>query len=480
MGITTCLDFKPDTLGIKHFMISFAILVLVVCTIQFYFAAAHAWVWPFFTASMALAFIVSIWDKKRSKQKFSKRWFACISFFFVWSAFQCIPIPLKMLNILSSFRHDVLIQSNLLTDEPIRWASISYNITESMAWWILMIVLWGAYSVFRSELMVRRQLVILVTILFVLAGLQSLYGILQALIPQLGVLGVSKGYSGYSSGTFFNRNHFAGFIEMMFPLCLGYTLSYRYWKFGQTSAAKIRFRDKMKPTNSNTPVLLWTIILIMMLLAITFSQSRAGIIGISLGLFVFSVLIRNARKEVAYRLWFGLVVIFGVTILYGFRIGFDGITDRFMDIGDGNLRTSFWQDSLPIIKDHPLGIGLMNFKSVFRVYEENTSFIGTVRHTHNDILQLLIETGWPGFIALFGGFIVLLYKKIIHISHMRPQNDPMHFFLAAGALGGLISIGFHSFFDFNLQMPANMVYFVILLAILNVCTETSNIKRQRK
>jgi hypothetical protein len=40
--------------------------------------------------------------------------------------------------------------------------------------------------------------------------------------------------------------------------------------------------------------------------------------------------------------------------------------------------------------------------------------------------------------------------------------------MAIGALSGLVSIAFHSFFDFNLQMPANCVYFVMLLGIVDV------------
>lgn len=457
-------------------MIHNSILLVVVLTIPLYFAAAHKWVWPFFASAVALAIIAFIWDNRRPKLKLSRGWLFCIAFFFIWSLFQCVPLPLKFLAFLSPNRHAVLMQSTSLTGVPIQWGTISYNCNESMAWWILMIVLWGMYAVFRSNLTVRRQLIVLITMLFVLAGIQSLYGILQILIPQLGVLGVTRPTS-YSSGTYFNRNHFAGFIEMMFPVCLGYILSYLYWQFGSVRIGSGSIKSKMMASGGKQPVFLWIILLIMMFVAIIFSQSRAGILGILFGLFVFSVLIRTTNKKMAYRLWFGLAVLFWITLLYGFRIGFDGLIDRFMNIGEGDSRTDIWMDSLAILKDHPLGIGLMNFKSVFRVYEESTSFIGTVRYTHNDILQLLIETGWPGFISLFGGFVVLIYKQIIRVSHMRPQNDPMYYFLATGSLCGLISIGFHSFFDFNLQIPANMVYFVILLAILNVCTEKSSISR---
>ena len=104
-------------------------------------------------------------------------------------------------------------------------------------------------------------------------------------------------------------------------------------------------------------------------------------------------------------------------------------------------------------------------------------------YAHNDYLQLLIEAGWPAAVALVSGFFIFLgvgFRRIIKIRpqyHLpelrgRPKDDPLRFFLGAGALSGLVSIGFHSFFDFNLEMPANAVYFVLLMAIVCACTHS--------
>ena len=38
--------------------------------------------------------------------------------------------------------------------------------------------------------------------------------------------------------------------------------------------------------------------------------------------------------------------------------------------------------------------------------------------------------------------------------------------VAIGALAGLCSMGFHGFFDFNFQIPANQVFFVLLMALV--------------
>jgi O-antigen ligase len=170
--------------------------------------------------------------------------------------------------------------------------------------------------------------------------------------------------------------------------------------------------------------------------------------------------------------------------LYGVKIGFDPIIERFLKIGqqlgEGDSRLDIWRDSLAILKDHPLGIGLGNFKDVYPVY--NVSRISDTRflYAHNDYLQLLVEAGIPGFIALVSGFFIFLGKSFHKVKRMKPQHDPLRFFLAIGALSGLVSIAFHSFFDFNLHMPANLIYFVTLMAIVHSCAWEKPIKNSHR
>ena len=56
---------------------------------------------------------------------------------------------------------------------------------------------------------------------------EAVYGLIQALVPSMGVLWVDyvQAYLGTARGTFINRNNFAGFIEMIWPLALGVTLA---------------------------------------------------------------------------------------------------------------------------------------------------------------------------------------------------------------------------------------------------------------
>jgi len=209
--------------------------------------------------------------------------------------------------------------------------------------------------------------------------------------------------------------------------------------------------------------------IVVLLLALLFSRSRAGIAGASMGFLTFVLLARSGSKGMSRYTWLVLVGIVGMLVVYSMAIGIGPITERFFKLSDGDSRLDYWRDSLPIIKDHPFGIGLRNYEKVFPVY--NVSMLGDKRleYAHNDYLQLLIEAGWTGFVAMIAGFLIFMGKSAYRIRRLNSQKDPMRFFLAAGAFSGLVSLAFHSFFDFNLQIPANCVYFVTLMAILYSC-----------
>lgn len=150
-------------------------------------------------------------------------------------------------------------------------------------------------------------------------------------------------------------------------------------------------------------------------------------------------------------------------------IGIGPILDRFLKLSSGDLRLDFWRDSLAVVLGHPLGIGLRNYDKVFPIYNVSNLSEKVVDYAHNDYLQLLIEAGWIGFLVLVAGFLMFLGKSACRIKRLNYQKDPMRFFLATGAFSGLVSMAFHSFFDFNLQIPANCVYFVLLITIVYAC-----------
>ncbi len=438
------------------------IIFFVVGTIPILFGAVQPWIWSFYTVCIFAAFLILLWqnqDKQIWMQ--SKIVIVFLGLFYIVTLGQCLPLSFYILSVLSPFRHEMLKQSHAIVNSPISWHALSYSPLTSLAWWTFLLSLLLFFIVFRKCCTSSKHMKPLNYILLIVASLEALYGLLQALIPTMGVLWVGKTF-GSARGTYINRNHFAGLIAMILPLGLGYTLSLGNWQ------EKLSLKALMSTDRPNFQFFLTTGLAVM-LLALVFSKSRAGITGGVLGFLTFVFLLHSVSKGLPRSFWVITALIIGMVSFYSFRIGVDPVLERFLKINKDTGRLDLWRDTLVIVKDHPFGTGLATFKKVFPVYNVSTFAETTPYYAHNDYLQLLVETGWIGFMAMVGGFYLFLVKSFRRVKQMSLQNDPMRFFLAIGALSGLVSIAFHSFFDFNLQIPANCVYFVMLIGIVNVC-----------
>jgi len=436
------------------------------------FAAVQPWVWSFYTVCIIAAFLILFWQnpKKNMLWTQSRLFLFTVGLFFVVTLVQCLPISSSILSFLCPFRYDLLTQSNAIIGTSISWHTLSYSPLSSLAWWIFLLSLYMFFLVCQECCASQSQLKFLIWILLGVASLEALYGLIQALVPTLGVLWVEKTF-GNSRGTYINRNHFAGFIEMILPLGLGYTLALGNWQ------EKINLKALISSDRPNLQFFL-TIGLAVMVLALIFSRSRAGIAGGIIGFLTFVFLMRPIRKGLPWSFWIITFAIISMVSFYSFRIGIDPILERFLMINKDVGRIDLWRDSIVIVKDHPFGIGLATFKQVFPVYNISTVSDATPYYAHNDYLQLLIETGWVGFVALVSGFYIFLVKSFRKVRQMSLRDDPFRFFLTIGALSGLVSIAFHSFFDFNLQIPANCVYFVMLIGIVHICIRQDKIGKK--
>ena len=445
------------------------IVLFTVATVPLLFAAVQPWVWSIYCVIIFASFLLLLWQDKNQRSWVPNRIFILtLVIFFVVTLLQYLPLPAYILSALSPFRYEAQLITNQIFNKSISWLSLSYYPINSFSWWTFLLSAFLFFFVLRRFCESRQSLKLLVGIMVGLGILEAIYGLVQALVPSLGVLWVDYISSGLGNarGTFINRNHFAGFIEMVWPLALGFAMAMGF-RGKEVNIRKLLASDRLNKQ------ILCVLGMVVMMLALLLSRSRAGIMGAFIGFFTFILLSRSSDKRLPLGFWIMSGTMVGLIFLYGFKIGFDPIIERFLKIGEemgeGDSRLSIWRDSLAIVKEYPLGIGLVNFKNVYPVYNvsriSDTQFI----YAHNDYLQLLVEAGIPGFLALVSGFFIFLWKSFKKIKGMKPRHDPLRFFLAVGALSGIVSLAFHSFFDFNLHMPANLIYFVTLIAIVHTC-----------
>ncbi|MFO0115760.1 MAG: O-antigen ligase family protein, partial [Betaproteobacteria bacterium] len=119
--------------------------------------------------------------------------------------------------------------------------------------------------------------------------------------------------------------------------------------------------------------------------------------------------------------------------------------------------------TLPMIKDFPLmGVGPGAWSVVFPKYRTEDVIPGLFEYAHNDYAQMAAEFVVVGFI--WRCTILLVIFSVAIIAHTK-RRDPLMRGLSFASIMGIVSIMIHSSVDFNLQIPANTMYFMVLLAL---------------
>jgi O-antigen ligase len=220
-----------------------------------------------------------------------------------------------------------------------------------------------------------------------------------------------------------------------------------------------------------------------MVVALITSLSRGGMISVAASaLFLLVMRARLKKQEVPSRpvrgaAWLqraavavAILVAVGVAVLW---IDADAVINRVTKGGltasDPRTETFFqsrgwiWQDTVAMIAANPiLGVGIGAYQTAHPIYSRlDRSLI--VGYAHNDYLQVLADCGIVGgAIALW--FLVVVWRAI---ASSIKAHDALLRWQALGASAGIFALLVHSLFDFNLQIPANALLFLLLLAIVS-------------
>jgi O-antigen ligase len=119
-------------------------------------------------------------------------------------------------------------------------------------------------------------------------------------------------------------------------------------------------------------------------------------------------------------------------------------------------------DTIRIFRDHPVfGTGVGSFETAFPPYQTvpGDALWG---HAHNDYAEGLAETGIIGGVLIFGALFIFV-RFAIRFLGANPRSPEA--WMQLGATIGCLGIIVHSFFDFNLRIPANAVWFTVCAGI---------------
>jgi O-antigen ligase len=272
---------------------------------------------------------------------------------------------------------------------------------------------------------------------------------------------LDKVFDRYSaSGTFINRNHLAGFLEMNLAIGIGMLVAQLHrhpasnWReFMRRSIDTIlsrKFRLRLY--------------LAIMVVGLVLTRSRMGNSAFFLSLLLCGVAGMVLQQRVTRN-----AVIFFVSLLLvdlyivGNWFGVDQVVERLQQTSlQEEHRDEVAIDTMLMWRDHFwTGTGADTFFQayIYGGYMSPNSLY--YRHAHNDYLEIGTGFGFIGF-ALLGTAVSTSLVQGLLAQRRRMSNVQKG--LGFASTMGITSILLHSFVDFNLHVPVNSLWFVVLLA----------------
>jgi len=312
----------------------------------------------------------------------------------------------------------------------------------------------AVFFIFINNLRGHKQTNFIAISVCLTGSLIAIYAIIQFITDSTSILGYPQPevYLHRASGTYICPNHFAGYLEMLIPLALALTFAAR---IGPVLRVLLGFGT------------------IIMLCGLAVTISRAGYFSCVIALTYLLVVFYKLPK---YRL---VSIITAVLVLAGgsiFLMGKENVETRFSQLAQISQlqegRAAIYQASLKLVTQSPiLGIGLGSYQSRVGQFLSHKIQADPI-HAHSDFLELLIEWGIIGLAIVLGFCAVTAYGGIQIWDYIKARNNTLALksssrtALFLGVSAGLLAIFIHSFVDFNMQLPANALLAVTLLAVL--------------
>jgi O-antigen ligase len=274
-----------------------------------------------------------------------------------------------------------------------------------------------------------------------LGFLVSVFGILQHLTFNGKLYWFREmHYGGIPFGPYANRNHFAGFAELVMPLALVPLV-----------LGRVR-RERLAVIG---------LFAVLPIAALFLSASRGGIVSFFVQLALLAYLLLRRRGLGKHLL--GVAAVLLAALLMVTWLGVGQILQRFSSLQSLEVtvgkRAAMRKGTWRIFLDHPLaGTGLGTLQIVYPPYE--TLYDGKiVNHTHNDYLEALAETGVLGGLCCAWFLVALLLKSF---SRLRQNNYSFAGTLQLSGMVACAGVLVHALVDFNFHIPSNLLLFFLM------------------
>ena len=247
------------------------------------------------------------------------------------------------------------------------------------------------------------------------------------------------------SGVYVNRNHMAGFLEMAIPVFLGLFL---------TRSRSLEVRTGM----------ICLVLFLIVSQALTLSRGGwAATVGALLFMMAVLLLMKGFKhKRLIVAITVSVVVV-GTIILASTPV-VQRITTLTQRDAEDNLggRFTYWAGTENLIKDNLYtGTGPGTFTEAFPAYQAPGLAVLPV-YAHQDYLQFMADNG-IFFIPLMLWLLFIFFREGFRKINGRSRQTMG---ITLGCMAAVVAILIHSFSDFNLHIPANIVLFTVLTSMV--------------
>jgi len=413
-------------------------------------------------AAIALLIMVAR-DPARIRGHLSWAFLATLALLVVGPLVQLVPLPQLLWESLPG-REAYAAALNAVGLEPSqRTFSLLPRATES-AWLALL----PAVAVFLASVALPDEKLKRAAQVFIaMAVVQALIGLAQfgtgsaAVLWEMDVLRDRSGI-----GTYANRDHLAGLLEMALPLALallaariipGHRASRNQRPAPMGRAIARMFSDGFKVDQ----VVLLGAASLVILLGLVFTRSRTGV---ALGMFAILLCALAFSRRLGGERSVKLVSVVAVVgLALAVEIGLAPVLGRFTtEALIGDLRWSIYSGTISGIGEFfPLGSGFGTYPEVFRRFQP-ADVPTFVNHAHNDYLEWLFEGGVVAAILIvaFAAFYVRRWPQL----WVGQRWSQLRFLQVAAGIS-LLLLSLHGLVDFNLHIPANAIYFAFLAGV---------------
>jgi O-antigen ligase len=379
---------------------------------------------------------------------------------------QMIPLPEKLLGLVSPSAMAVFKKFGNYAAGTLHTISINPYATRQELFNLLAYA--AVFYVIVKHYRTKEQLHSLIKTVLGIAGFLVLFAIIQKLTWNGRVFWFYPVDERLSSGSgiwgpYINRNHFAGYLEMVIPLGLA-LLIYSSPDIKTLPGVPFSVRiARFLASDNLVPFIMLFLGILVMSACLFMTLSRGGIIafGVSALFFAWITNKRRSLKNKTLSLVLIGIVILAVVVL----AGWDQLEKRLDELQTERhiSRLKVWEESLGIIKDYPLlGSGFGTFEYTYMRYQKPFNPLEIYTHAHNDYVELMTDSGIAGFcltLSLVLIFFIRVYRE------WRTRHNKFAVCVGAGGLTSFVAIGIHSIADFNLHIPANALLLSVIAGI---------------